>query len=117
MRSPTEHTLNYLKKMQFPAQVVEQWNQWAKRRKDLWGADILSRQGMKLVAIQSTSGSHHADHVKGAIENPDVENWLVCGVAFEIWSWSKMGKAGKRKLWTPRVTQLVITDTGKIRPM
>jgi hypothetical protein len=116
MRSPTEHTLNYLKKIRAEARVVERWNPWAKRRHDLWGADILARQGMKLLAIQSTSGAHHADHVKTACANPDVQNWLVCGVAFEIWSWSRQGKAGKRKLWTPRVTQLICTN-GKVRPM
>src|SRR5262247_2646167 len=100
MRSPTEHTLRYLKDMRVEARVVERWNPWAKKRQDLWGADIISRWGMKLLVIQSTSGAHHADHVLKACGNPEVLNWLLCDVGFQIWSWSKKGKMGQRKLWT-----------------
>jgi len=82
-------------------------------RRDLWGADILVRQGAMLLAIQSTSGSNHSSRVTKSLANPAVMNWIHCGVAFYIYSWAKKGPRGKRKVWTPRITQLIEDENGK----
>jgi hypothetical protein len=114
MRSPTARTLKLFRDNGATARIVEQWVGFgrgsAKRpgvRRDLWGADILVRQGARLLAIQSTTGGNHSRRVEKSLENDELHNWLDCGVAFFVYSWSKKGPRGKRKLWAPRVTQLI----------
>jgi hypothetical protein len=114
MTSPTQRTLKFLRDTGATARVVEHWNGYAKRRIDLWGADILARQGQLLMAIQTTSDSNHSDRVEKAKANPDTLNWLGTGVPFYVFSWGKKGARNKRKLWTVRITQLSLTDDNKI---
>jgi hypothetical protein len=120
MRSPTQRTLKYLRERGNVAavQVVEHYIKFPHMahgvRRDLWGADILCVQGMKLIAIQTCAGSSHSDRVNKSLGNESVGNWLVTGNLFEIWSWAKRGPRGKRKLWTPRVTQLTLNGDGQI---
>jgi hypothetical protein len=122
MKSTTSRTLNYFKELGCPAKVVEKWVGFGKVapgerpgvRRDLWGADILVRQGGLLLAIQSTSGTNHSNHVMKCLLNDEIKNWIECGVAFYIYSWSKRGPRGKRKVWTPRITQLVIGTEAQI---
>jgi hypothetical protein len=114
MISPTQRTLKFLRESGATAVILERWNQYARRRIDIWGADILARQGRLLMAVQTTSDTHHSDHVESATANPDTRHWLDCGVAYYIISWGKKGARGKRKLWTVRITQLVLTDNDNI---
>lgn len=123
MRSPTARTLNFFRERGATARVVEQWVGFKKKdgaggppgvRRDLWGADILVRQGGLLMAIQSTAGASHSARVTKCLANPDLLNWLHCGVAFFIYSWAKRGPRGGRKVWTPRITQLIEDKDGKV---
>lgn len=123
MRSPTARTLNFFRKLDCQARVVEQWIGFGKPkgfvgkpgvRRDLWGADILVKQGCALLAVQSTSGSNHSKRVEKSLANPEILNWLDCGVTFHVYSWAKKGPRGGRKVWTPRITQLVV-DNGKVK--
>jgi hypothetical protein len=124
MRSPTARTLKFFRDQGATARVVEQWigfggkprtqgNGASGIRRDLWGADILVRQGQLLMAVQSTSGSNHSKRVDKCLSNPEITNWLDCGVPFYVYSWAKRGPRGKRKVWTPRIAQLVTSD-GKV---
>ena len=119
MRSPTARTLKFFRDQEAQCRVVEQWIDFHKPRgfkgrpgvrRDLWGADILVRQGALLMAIQSTDGTHHSKHVDKCLANTEIRNWLDCGVPFYIYSWAKRGPRGKRKLWTPRITQLIVNS-------
>lgn len=114
MTSPTQRTLKFLRDTGAVARVVEHWNGYAKRRIDLWGADILAKQGRQLMAVQTTSDSNHSDRVEKAKVNPDTRNWLDTGVTFYVFSWGKKGARNKRKLWTVRITQLCLTDNDTI---
>jgi hypothetical protein len=114
MKQPTQRTLICLRKTGALAKVVEKYNHYAKRRFDCFGADIMCIQGLKLIAIQTTSGDHHADHLTKALANPEVLAWLRTGNGFEVWSWKKKGPRGKRKLWTSRVTQLCLNDGDEV---
>jgi hypothetical protein len=118
MRSPTARTLDFFRKQGATAEVVEKWINIPNHpgggiRRDLWGADILVRQGALLMAIQSTSGSNHAHRVTKSLGNEAILNWLHCRVAFYVYSWAKKGPRGKRKVWTPKITQLV-ENNGKV---
>jgi hypothetical protein len=90
------------------AVVLERWNPYARIRQDVWGADFLVRHGRALIAVQATSGSNHSKRVEKSIANPDTRHWLETGVLYNIYSDAKRGPRGKRKVWTPRITQLVL---------
>lgn len=105
--TPTRRTLALLRRLGATAVVVEHWNQFARRRVDLFGCiDIVARAGDAMLLIQATSGSHHAARQAKidaiiAIENNYIA-WLIArGASMEVWSWARRGK---RKVWTPRRT-------------
>lgn len=93
---------------------LESYNKWARRRIDVWGADMLVRQGKLGMAIQCTDSTSHSKHVDRALSHDGTIHWLKIGVNFYIYSWGKRGARGKRKVWTPRITQLVLN--GEERP-
>lgn len=121
MRSPTARTKRFLEAQGCEVAVVEKWIPVPKHpgggiRRDLFDCiDILAIQGSKLIAIQSTSGSNHNARINKAIASEKLARYMSTGNAFEVWSWAKKGPRGKRKVWTPRVEQLVYQEaTGKV---
>jgi hypothetical protein len=101
--TPTQRTKKMLKDLGYDAIVVERWNAWAKIRQDCKGVDILAfKAGEPLLAIQTTTGEHHADHCDKLKLTGNDRLWKGCGVALEVWSWSKRGARGERKVWTVR---------------
>jgi len=108
--SPVQLSLKWLRDHGYECQKVEHWNHYAKRRQDLFGfIDILAVSEHHLLGIQSTDGSHHAEHV-GKIMANRIAHDLAYHMDIEIWSWSKKltGKRRKDKLldrrkeWTLR---------------
>lgn len=103
MSSPTARSMQFCKKHSWHAQVVEKWNQWARRRIDLFGCiDLIVLAGDKCIGVQATSGDHHSNRREKALAEPRLRAWLAAGCLFEVWSWSKKGARGKRKLWELR---------------
>lgn len=102
--SPTQRTLQALRKLGFVAAVVERWNPHARVRQDLFGCiDIVAiRDGIGILGIQACAGASHAARRDKAAAEPKLRTWLECGGRFEIWSWAKQGARGKRKTWTLR---------------
>lgn len=120
MRSPTARTLKFFRDQGHLAEVVEKWIPVPKHpgggvRRDLFECiDVLVIQGGKLLGIQSTSGSNHSARVTKAKASEKLARYIATGNGFEVWSWAKRGARGKRKVWTPKVTQLIIDLTGKV---
>lgn len=114
---PIARTMEYLREIGATPVVVEHYHKWARRKIDIWGADILAVHGRMLLAIQATTDDHHADRVTKSLDNPDVINWLRIGAGFYVYSWGKKGARGKRKLWKLKITQLSLDGDGKIRTM
>lgn len=109
MSTPTQRTLAAARELGWHGAVVEKWNHFVKRRQDLMGCIdvILWRDGSDgVLGVQATSGTNHAARVSKIRtllgEREDLRQWLMAGNRVEVWSWSKMGKAGKRKTWTLR---------------
>lgn len=103
--SPTQRALAHCKKQGWTAQVVEKWNPFAHIRQDLFGViDIIVLDGLGggPLGVQVTAGSAHAARRTKALAEPRLATWLSSPARFEIWSYSKRGDAGKRKLWTLR---------------
>src|SRR4051812_48736600 len=104
MSSPTSRSLADMKKLGMTAQVVEKFNSFTKRRIDLFGIiDLIAcKPGLGIVGVQATSGDNHAARRTKAMEEPRLRVWLESGARFELWSYSKRGERGKRKLWQLR---------------
>lgn len=88
---------------------LESWNPFAKKRKDIWCADLLVLQGSLGMAIQTTDSTNHSTRVKKALNSPDTANWLRMGIAFYVYSWMTGSKKD-----APRITQLVLDKKGKV---
>jgi len=103
--SPTQRALAYCREHGWTAQVVEKWVPQARRRIDLLGCIdmvVLDGQGGGPLGVQVCAGSSHAARREKALEEPRLRAWLAAPARFEVWSWSKRGARGKRKLWTLR---------------
>jgi hypothetical protein len=92
--------------------VVERFCVYSKRRIDLFGIiDVIAaRPGFGVLGVQVTSGSNHAARRTKALAEPRLRTWVGSGGRFELWSYSKKGERGKRKLWTLRREELKLVD-------
>lgn len=107
--SPTARTLKVLREAGWPAQVVERWCQWSKRRKDLFGCiDLVALINGRIVGIQACAGGSHAARRKKAQDEPLLQEWLKANGLFVVWSWAKQGPAGKAKRWTFRIEGITL---------
>jgi hypothetical protein len=101
--SPTARTLAECRRRGWPAQVVEQTIPRTFIKRDLFGfIDIVALTPDGLLGIQATSGTNHAARITKARQQPHFAAWLRSGARFAVWSWSRRGDRGKRKLWTLR---------------
>ena len=104
MQSPTARTLAECRSRGWIAVVTERWNPYAHVRQDLFGwMDVLALDLLHGIAIgiQTTSSTNHASRVEKVRELAGP--WLVVpGHEAWVWSWSKKGPRGGRKLWTLR---------------
>jgi hypothetical protein len=111
MSSPTSRSLAYLRELGYQAKVVEHWNQYAKIRQDLFGVDILAlKPGEPVLVIQATSGSNHAARRTKLDGEGFTALWEGAGAQLEVWSWSKQGPLGNRKVWTLRREEVSVRD-------
>ena len=101
--SPTQKSLAECRERGWTCQVVERWIPQARRRIDFLGViDIIALTGTGILGIQACAGASHAARRTKAMALPGLRAWLECGGVFAIWSWSKRGARGKRKVWTLR---------------
>jgi hypothetical protein len=76
----------------FYAEVTEHWNQWARKRKDLFGfIDILclGADG-SIVGVQSTSASNVAARITKIAESPLVGRVRQAGIRIVVHGWRKV---------------------------
>lgn len=114
--SPTQRTLKELKEQGFVCDIVEKWNAYAKRRKDLFGiVDILALDPTRgFLGVQCT-GNDYSGHLKKLTEEKAQEcmDWLSTpGGCLELWAWRrvKVKRGGKAKIWRPRIKILTLDD-------
>lgn len=107
--SANAKTLEYCRKLDWPAQTVEQTVPKTFIKRDLFGViDIVAVTGgepahpARILGIQATSGRHHAARVDKILAEPRARAWVDAGGLLEVWTWEKQGPRGKRKVWTLR---------------
>jgi hypothetical protein len=111
--SPTQQALKYFRDRGGECVIVAYFNKWAKRRIDIWGADFLVRRGSKLIAVQASDETSHGKHVtKAMLPDSPVNNWLLAGVPYYVYSEGLRGARGERKLRTPRLTEVAVRPNG-----
>lgn len=109
--SPSARTLAECRKRGWIAQVVERFNSYTNRLVDLFGViDVVVITPTGILGIQATSGDNHASRRVKIFDEPRAKAWLQAGAALQVWSWSKRGSSGKRKLWTLRVEDIRVED-------
>ncbi len=114
--TPTQRALALLRSMEYQAAIVERWNQYAKIRQDLFGVfDLLAVGNGRILGIQVSSGSNHAARVHKIQEWAGLKDWLAAGGHAEVWTWSKKGARGKRKLWTLRSQKVTLSGGEDVR--
>lgn len=107
--SPSARALAECRRLGYVAAVVERFNAHSFHKNDMHGfADLVVNgrgAGSGPLALQvtgSTSGGNHAARRAKILAEPRAELWLRDGGHIEVWSFSKRGAAGKRKLYELR---------------
>lgn len=115
--TPTQRALAECKRRGWTAQVVEQTIRAPGRtfKCDLFGCiDIIAITPFGILGIQVTSGTNHAARCAKICDEPRMVQWCKAGAYLSVWSWSKRGPRGKRKVWTLRETNFVATLSGRL---
>ena len=115
--SPTQRTLQELRKRGILAGVVERWIAQAPpagKRVDFLGfIDVIAVGQRGIVGIQCCAGSGHAAHRTKIVEDCRVNAaaWLQWA-EIELWSWRKLKlkRGGKAVRWTPRIETITQED-------
>lgn len=115
--SYTQKTLKALRDLKCVCGVVEKFNTHVGPygiRQDLFGfIDIVAlypEGERRIVGVQSTGPSGHAEHRRKILGIPEAVTWLRAGGRIELWSWRKVPKdSGSRVLvWQPRIEEIKI---------
>ena len=113
---PTQRTLEACRSRGWLAGVVERFNHHTKLRHDLFGfIDIIAIDGQPgAIGIQACGAGGHAAERLEKIRTECREaaaRWLESGNRIQIWAWRKVGGAGRRQLWEPRIVSVVLKLT------
>lgn len=116
--SPTQRTLQALRKDGFKCAVVEKWIPIPGghgRRLDLFNIiDVLAITGAETLGIQCCGSSFSAHWKKlTEAESENTRAWLSNGYrSLEIWSWRKvkLKRGGKAMRWQARMVPIMLTD-------
>lgn len=108
--SPTQRSLEALRRDGWTAAIVERWNGFAKIRQDLFGwMDILAvhpRFGIT-AGVQTTTRSNMKTRVKKILANDRAEKWLLAGNLIFVHGWAKRKERGKSRPHYELVSQWI----------
>lgn len=115
MSSPTQRTLNLLRKDGYLAEVVERVVPGGRFRRDLFGIfDVvgIAPDARGVLGIQCTTCGNLSARVSKMLVSPALVVWLLAGNRAEAWGWAKFGRAGSRKLWQVRRRVFMLPEDG-----
>lgn len=110
MSTPTQRSLDYLRKQGYTAAVVEQTIHFPDKqnpgkmtmfKRDLFNLfDILAfKPGIGFLGVQTTSRSNQQSRIQKIAGSREADKWLETGGHIHVHGWAKAGAKGKRKLW------------------
>lgn len=110
-KSPTARALEELRKLGYPAWVVESKVPKTIITRDFMGwADIIYVTCVSIVGVQVTTGAHHAVRKAKIIAEPRALAWINAGGLIELWSYTQKGARGEVKRWALRKEEIVRED-------
>lgn len=112
--SPLIRTLEQLRHEGYTARDVEKRIPGTFITVDLWHADVIAmKPGFPFLLVQFTVGrSNGLARFEKCRVSPEVQMWIACGGAFQVWYWDKKGPRGNRKTWG--VYKMAITSIGSM---
>lgn len=104
MTSPTQRSLVMLREWGWTCQVVERWNQYARRRVDLFGViDIVAIEPERsIIGVQTTTMSNASTHREKISKSAEAREWVAGGGVLHLHLWRKIGKPAR---WKCRVEE------------
>jgi len=114
MKSPTQQTLRYLRAQGFVVDILEHWQAFAKRRKDLYGfGDVMATGNGMNVIVQTTSWSNVGARRKKILSDKcrvAALSWIVCGGQVWVHGWKKIERPGKRNVYELKEIRMTEED-------
>ncbi len=98
-------SLKLLRDQGYLAAVTEHWNQFARRRLDLFGfIDLVAIKGDETLAVQTTTAANISARIAKIKQTPAAELWLESpNRKLQVHGWVKRGPRAKRKTWQCRI--------------
>jgi hypothetical protein len=88
--SPTQRSLKRLRDEGYTVAITERWNPFARVRQDLFGfADLLAMKSGEILAVQTTTASHFAEHRRKINSEARTQTWLAAGGRIQLHGWNK----------------------------
>lgn len=90
--TPTSRSLELLRRRGYTVAKVEHWNNFARRRQDLFGwADILAIRADRpgVLGVQTTSADNMAARLRKIASEPSARVWLLAGNRIVVHGWAK----------------------------
>ena len=79
-----------LREQGYTCAITERWNHFAKVRQDLFGfADLLAIKPGEILAVQTTTANHLADHRRKILSKDHHRKWLEAGGRIQLHGWNK----------------------------
>lgn len=113
MNSPTEKSLEKLRKAGYFVGITEHFNGFARIRQDLFGfIDMvaITPDAVGVLAVQTTSRTNMNARIEKILVSKYALPWLQSGNRIEAHGWIKRGKTGTRKLWECDVREITLDD-------
>jgi hypothetical protein len=90
--SPTQRTLEHLRKAVYPlVAVTEKWNPHAKIRQDLFGIIDVLAVGVDILAVQATSDSNVAARITKIQDSTALAHLRQANIRVVVHGWKKVG--------------------------
>jgi hypothetical protein len=89
--SPTQLSLDFLRKLGYTCAITEHWNSFAKIRQDLFGfIDILALADGRVIGVQTTSYSNLSSRVNKIMEHTNTPAVRKAGIQILVHGWRKI---------------------------
>ena len=97
--TPMQKSLELLRAEGYTPFIVEYWDAFARRRKDLCGiGDILALRENEVLIVQTTSHSNVWARVRKITDHENTPHIRKAGIRIEVHGWGKK-REGRRYLW------------------
>lgn len=112
MASPTSRTLDYYRSLGMPIGVVERYDQYSRKRYDLYGfADMVAFDDRAVYLIQATSTGNMSSRIKKILANEEAKQWVQQkNRKIIVIGWRKYAQPKDGKWWRETIREITKDD-------